>query len=116
MAKQVFERLVDDLDGKVLEEGEGESIEFAYRGKQYSIDLSKANAAEFDTAMEKYIAAAAPVRGSGAATRRPSSGGRAKSEKEQTQAARDWLRDQGHQVSGRGRIKRDLMDLYNAAH
>jgi hypothetical protein len=37
-------------------------------------------------------------------------------DKEQLQAAREWLRAQGHDVSDRGRIKGELMDLYEAAH
>lgn len=115
MARQVIERLVDDLDGRVLDEGEGQTIEFAYRGKKYTIDLSKANADQFDSAIEKFIAAAAPLR-YGGATRRQPGGGPAKSGKEQAQVVRDWLRAQGHQVSERGRIKRELMDLYAAAH
>ena len=42
--------------------------------------------------------------------RRHNEGG---SEREHHKAAREWFRANGYQVSDRGRIKAELMDLYN---
>ena len=39
-----------------------------------------------------------------------------KSNKEHTQAIREWARRAGHQVSARGRIKADVVDAFEQAH
>src|SRR3954447_1334806 len=58
MARQTIELLIDDLDGSRLEDGEGDTVTFAYQGAEYSIDLSQKHLDEFHDALAKYIAAA----------------------------------------------------------
>jgi hypothetical protein len=105
--------LISDLSGDEIAAG-GETINFSYRGADYSIDLNAKEAKGFDKAMAMYIEHAQKLSGQ----RRIGNMRRHKphGDREQLQAAREWLRANGHQVSDRGRIKAELMDLYNAQH
>lgn len=47
MATRHIAQLTDDLDGTVLEEGEGKQITFSIDGRAYEIDLSDTNADSF---------------------------------------------------------------------
>jgi hypothetical protein len=40
----------------------------------------------------------------------------ARSNREETQAIREWARQNGHQLSDRGRIPKSVMEAYQAAH
>jgi hypothetical protein len=111
MAKKVVTTttIVDDLDGTPIEEGQAESIKFSLEGTAYEIDLSKANAKALRDALKPYTKVATIV------VARRSSSGAQKSNKDELIAAREWLRANGHEVSDRGRIKGELMDLYQAS-
>lgn len=117
MVEKVRVELEDDLDGSAAEE----TIRFSYRGNDYAVDLSAKNAAAFDRAIDKFIAAARPARTGG---RRPASSGRASSRsarapratgREDLAAIRAWAAANGYQVSRRGRIPAQILDAYNAA-
>lgn len=118
MAQRTVVELTDDLDGKPIPEGQGETVTFALEGKEYEIDLSAKNAAKLRDALAQYIRAGRKV-GSGS-TRR----GRRSSpstipmrpDKEQTRAIREWAQSQGYEISSRGRIPGNIIDAYNAAH
>lgn len=102
--------LIDDLDGQEIAKG-GETVQFALDGITYEIDLSDANAAELRETFRSYAqrgrrTGGRPVRG---ASLRPA---RTVADPEQLKAARRWLRGHGHQVSDKGRIKGELMELY----
>lgn len=115
---------VDDLDGSDISEDAGGPVRFSLRGTLYEIDLSEKNQAKLDKALAIFIEHAAevedeppaPVRTRGAGTRRAGGNQPARTDKEQLQAMREWLRAQGHDVSDRGRIAGNLQDLYHAAH
>jgi hypothetical protein len=47
--------LISDLTGDEIRSGKGQSIEFAYRGVDYRIDLSDKEAAGFDRAIAMYL-------------------------------------------------------------
>ncbi len=70
MAKTVFVKLTDDLDGSDAEE----SVSFVIDGKSYQIDLSNANAGKLRKELEPYIVKA--QRSGRAARSRPESSGR----------------------------------------
>src|SRR5215218_6172091 len=54
MAREVIEKLVDDLDG-----GEApETVTFGLNGTSYEIDLSRKNAAALRKALQRYVKAA----------------------------------------------------------
>lgn len=111
----------DDFDGKEVEEGLAETFEFGYEGSTYVIDLRPTNADKFRKDLEKWVAAASKVtgkrgrpKGSGSVSSRPGTGSGRSSE--ELANIREWLRKEGHEVSDRGRVKADLVDLYDAAH
>jgi hypothetical protein len=113
MASRTEVILISDLSGDEVKDG-GESIDFSYRGVDYTIDLTDKEAKGFDRAIAMYVEHAQPR----ADHPRPSIGNMRRHrphQREQLQAAREWLRANGHAVSDRGRIKSELMDLYNAA-
>lgn len=121
MAKRVL--LVDDLTGDVIDEGLGGTVEFSFEGKHYSIDLGVKNQDVFRETMKHYIDHAEEVeaprqthhgRPRGASTKRPETGsGRSK---EELANIRDWLKRNDHEVSPRGRIKAELLAIYDEAH
>ena len=120
MARHTAELLIDDLDGSRLrlQEGQGDTITFAYQGAEYTIDLSQEHADEFHDALARHIAAAQKVggrRAAGTATSARSNKGTTKPDKNQLGAIRAWAREHGHTVSDRGRISQKVIDAYNSA-
>src|ERR1700712_3892003 len=55
MASVIITRLVSDLSGDEIAEGAGESVDFAYRGVSYSIDLTNKEAEDFDKVIGKFL-------------------------------------------------------------
>jgi hypothetical protein len=109
MKKQITQ-LVDDIDGKVLEAGEGETVRFGLEGRSYEIDLSASNA-------EKLKAALAPFMAAGRSTSGAPRTRRSASSKGNSSEMRDWLRANGYPNLGdRGRIPADAQEAYDAAH
>ncbi|MBE7186908.1 Lsr2 family protein [Jatrophihabitans endophyticus] len=106
----------DDLDGSA----EATTVEFAFDGTGYSIDLSKKNRAAFEKALKPYIDAATPTtrrRSRAAASSSRSRGSRrGGSGRTDTAAVRAWAAEQGIEVSERGRISGEIVEAYRAAH
>ncbi len=115
MAKQTVIQMTDDLDGSEATQ----SIEFSFRGKSFTIDLSDSNAADFDDALAPYIAAAEksggvqPSRSSG---RRAGGARQPASSDVDPKQVRAWAEANGVAVSPRGRIKADILEQYRAAN
>jgi alkylated DNA nucleotide flippase Atl1 len=105
--------LISDLSGEEVGAG-GDTVNFSYRDVGYSIDLSAKEARAFDKAMAMYIEHA--QRKSGQRIIGNMRRHKPPRDRERLQAAREWLRANGYQVSDRGRIKAELMDLYNQHH
>ena len=119
MAQQVNVKFVDDLDGS---DAAG-TVSFAIDGRAYEIDLSDDNAARLRDSLASFVAAARKSGGSAAGGRRAekmttaSSGPRSQPlDREQTAAIRAWARQNGHEVSDRGRIAKTVVDAFEAAH
>jgi hypothetical protein len=119
MAQQVSVKLVDDLDGS---DAAG-TVSFGLDGRVYEIDLSDDNAAVLRDSLASFIAAARKSGGSAAAGSRRApkmtaiAGPRPQPlDPEQTAAIRAWARQNGHQVSDRGRIAKTVVDAFHAAH
>lgn len=112
MAQQTQVQYIDDLDGTEL----GDSatvISFSFDGKDYSIDLGDENAREFRDVMAPYVEAGRRVYGgSRRAPRKASS----KKSAGNTKAVRQWAKDNGYDVSERGRIPADVMAAYAEAN
>lgn len=112
MARRIVHQLVDDIDGTILEIGEGETIQFSLSNTAYEIDLTSANADAFRETLEPYISAA---RRSSASSPRGTARKRAATSPE-TAVIRDWARTNGYEISERGRIPATVVDAYRAAH
>ncbi|QAY60724.1 Lsr2 family protein [Microbacterium protaetiae] len=113
MARKIVHQLVDDIDGTVLEPGQGQTVLFSLDGVAYEIDLTDQNAATLRDALSSYVSAARAV--SGSRTRR-SSAGRGGSGRRDLAAVRAWAKQNGHKVSDRGRVPQVVLDAYDAAH
>ena len=108
MARKVQMILLDDIDG-----GEAKrTATFALDGKAYEIDLNEANLDRLVEALAPFVekarkAGAAPRR---QGARRPSTGGGDAS------AVRTWARENGFEVSDRGRVPKEIRDAFDQAH
>jgi hypothetical protein len=114
MARRIVHQLVDDIDGSVLEVGEGETVHFSLNGTSYEIDLSSAHAEELRAAIEPYISAGRRA-GSGGAVRSAAPRKRPGRNPE-VAAIRTWANENGYTLSERGRIPAPIVEAYNAAH
>ena len=111
MAQRVQVELVDDLD----ETPAAETVSFAIDGVSYEIDLSEANAAKLRDALAPYLGHARRV---GGRRGQRSSASAAGSTKGGTDASeiRAWARENGFEVSERGRVSAEIRSAYAAAH
>ena len=113
MARKVIYQLVDDIDSSSLDEGEGETVQFALDGTDYEIDLSDANAKKLRDALADYVSAARTV----AKTRKnKSTGSNSSRPKRDLAAIRAWARAEGHKISDRGRIPGSIIEDFEAAN
>jgi hypothetical protein len=114
VAQRTIIELVSDLSGEELGENEGRTVNFSYDGVDYTIDLTEAEATEFDHVMEHYTEAATRIGGRRSSGRRSkkANGGRSTQD---LGAIREWARDNGYEVSDRGRIAASIREAYDAA-
>ena len=109
MAKKIIEVVVDDLTGEEFSAGDGETIEFSYRGNDYTIDLLNDSAGKFDEALEPFIGAATKVSG-----RRTRPASRTSTKPDST-AVRAWAASNGISLAPRGRIPASVVEQFQAA-
>lgn len=107
--KKTIEVVFSDLSGDEAENGE--TVAFSYRGVDYTIDLTKQEAAGFDKAVGMYIEHATKLGG----RRKTTVTGQTNS-KEELANIRSWWREQGNEISDRGRIPAHIVEAYHAAH
>ncbi|WIB76219.1 Lsr2 family protein [Curtobacterium sp. MCPF17_002] len=117
MAQKVTVQLVDDLDDSPITPGEGRTVEFAFDGSSYEIDLTDDNVDKFREAISDYVAAARKVSGrrSGGGTSAPKSAPK-RGNSEELGKIREWAKENGYEVSTRGRISTQVQEAYAAAH
>jgi hypothetical protein len=105
---------VDDLDNSVEA---AERIYFSVRGQDFQIDLTEEHAQQFDEALKKYVNAATKLESQPAIPitrgRRRLTGG---SGRDDIAEIRKWAEANGYNVSPRGRIKKEVIEAYDAAH
>ncbi|QIZ37896.1 Lsr2 family protein [Saccharopolyspora sp. ASAGF58] len=112
MAEKVTVALVDDIDGTPAET----TVEFSLDGVNYTIDLSQDNAAELRDALTPYVSHARRTGGRKRATIKPTKPAAPQvPDKERNLAIRIWAREQGFQVSDRGRIPAEIVEAYDNA-
>lgn len=110
MAKETITRLIDDLDG-----GEAaETVTFGLDGHSYEIDLSTKNATKLRNALAAFVESGSRVSGrsGGVASRSGRGRSTAAVEREQNQAIRAWAQRKGIEVAPRGRIKAEVVEMY----
>jgi len=113
MAMQTKVTIIDDLDG---ESEAVETVRFGLDSIPYEIDVSDEHAAELRTVLQHYADAGRQI----GAGRRPASA-RSKSRPATKTSAptpddiRAWARQQGLEVSTRGRISTKVRQAYDAA-
>ena len=113
MAKRIIHQLVDDLDGTVLDAGEGETVHFSLDGVAYEIDLTDENATALRDAFGSFVAVARRV-GRESSTRATAS--TRTTARTDLAAVRAWANSNGYSVSDRGRVPATVLDAYDAAH
>lgn len=92
--------LTDDLGG----EGAATTVEFAFKGVKYTIDLNDENLHDFELELKQYIDNGR-VKG-GTSTRRPV---------EESNAIRTWAAENGFEVAPKGRIPQAVLVAYEGA-
>ncbi|GAA3544021.1 nucleoid-associated protein Lsr2 [Aeromicrobium flavum] len=119
MAQRVVTILTSDISGKEIEDGQGETVNFALDGTSYEIDLTKKEAEELRGALKNYIALgrrSSPSSRPSAGRRGNGSGSGSGRTPEELAHVRAWAKENGHEVSERGRIKREVLDAFDAAN
>jgi hypothetical protein len=93
------------------------TVSFALETRTYEIDLSDENTDKLHEALAPFIEHARQIgRGSGRGrSQHQPTEKHARSNREETHAIREWARQNGHQVSDRGRIPKSVIEAYQAA-
>ena len=116
MARKIIHQLVDDVDGTVLEVGDGETVLFSLDGIAYEIDLSAENAAALRDALSAYTSAGRRVSSGRSAAPTSAAGGRRRTGQRDLSVVREWAKANGFKVSERGRVPASILEAYDAAH
>lgn len=112
VAQKVQILLVDDLDGGKADE----TVTFALDGVSYEIDLSNAHADELREALAAYVQVARKTGGRTAGRRAARGAAKAASSGVDTSEVRKWAKEQGLDVSERGRVPATIKEQYEKAH
>lgn len=102
MARTMKVVLTDDIDGTPADE----TVEFPVDGTDYEIELNSDNAAKFREVLEPYISKARRVSGSRTSKKKVTSS------RFDPVKVRDWARDNGFEVSERGRLSSEVIEAY----
>ncbi|MEJ5946127.1 Lsr2 family protein [Pseudokineococcus basanitobsidens] len=111
MAQKTEVVLTDDVDGSPATR----TVSFSFEGTAYEVDLNDDHAAAIEESFAEWIAVARRASAGGA---RPDGGTRRSStaKRSDLDVVRAWARENGHTVSGRGRVAQTVLDAYDAAH
>jgi hypothetical protein len=109
MARTVIVELVDDYDGKSPAE---ETVQFSLDGVAYEIDLSASNALQLREVFERWRPHARRVGRVRLATGRP----RSTKDRIKANVIREWARNEGLEVSSRGRVSAEVAEAYKVAN
>ena len=110
MAQRVQIVLEDDVDGGAA----AETVTFGLDGVSYEIDLSDKNAGKLRDEFATWIGHARRSGGRRSTGRRVTGG--SSSPRRDLSAVRAWARQNGHQVSDRGRVSAVVQEAYDKAH
>jgi single-stranded DNA-specific DHH superfamily exonuclease len=112
--------IIDDVDGKVIDPDDLNRVEIEVKlpgrkATRYRLDLRSTNVARLEKDLARYIRNADQIKaggGAGAGTvAAPNSAKQA-----HNRAVRDWARENGYDVSSRGRLPVDVIEAFENAH
>lgn len=112
MAQKVQVTLVDDIDGSAADE----TVTFALDGVSYEIDLTDAHAKAMRESFAEWVGHARRAGGRRAPARRGGGGSAKSTSSSEAGRIREWARQNGHEVSERGRISAEVREAYERAH
>ncbi len=110
MAQRQQTILTDDLEGG--DSPASETVTFALDGVSYEIDLNEDNAKRLRDDLSTWTGHARKQRGGARPVRRARSTGSG----QDTGAIRTWARENGYEISDRGRVPGKIVDAYHAAN
>lgn len=117
MAQKTVVTMIDDLTGEEAEHIS--SVEFALDGVTYELDLSDENAAKLRESLAQYTTVARRIggrrRGRRGAGRAPRGNGGGYN-RETLKSIREWAKQNGHNVSDRGRLSAEVLQAWERAH
>lgn len=116
MAKKTIEIITSDLSGEELESGQGRTILFSVDDSAYSIDLTDAEADEFRKTLSTYTSVASRRSSRPAQSRKTSGSSGSGRSTEELAHIRTWAKENGHEVSDRGRIKAEVIEAFDSAN
>lgn len=106
MARKTQVILTDDIDGS---EATG-TVSFALDGVTYEIDLNDDNARRMRNQLNEWTGKARRIGG------RRKTGTRSAGSSNDAGKIRAWAKENGYEVSDRGRVSTEVREAYNAAH
>ena len=110
MAREVLERITDDLDGSE----DAQTVRIGWQGEWREIDLGEKNLSALSRGFDRFWEAARPVRTSNSSGRRIGAARRSTNGRD-PKAIRVWAEENGIKVPARGRIPGHIEEQYNAA-
>ena len=111
VAREVIEKLIDDLDGSDATE----TVSIGLDGTSYEIDLNRKNATALRKALAQYVKPARKGRSArGRRIAAPATSRKAQRDYDVLQL-REWAGSNGVEVPARGRIPQVVVDQYKAA-
>jgi nucleoid-associated protein Lsr2 len=111
VAQKVSVTYACDYDQKEIPEGQHRLRRFSIDGRDYEIDLCLKHSEKFDEAVSRY---ASHARKSSARVSRAKR--RTAAHRKHSAEVRAWAKDNGLEVSERGRIPAEVVSKYEATH
>ena len=110
MAQRVEILVTDDLDGSKATH----TVRFALDGRELEIDLNDKNAGKLRKVLHPYVNAGRRLGSRTGTTRRTTvSAGSSGMTKEELANIRGWAKENGYEVSDKGRVKGDVLAAYH---
>lgn len=118
MAQKTSVAYFSDLSDVEITDNDQPTVSFGWDGNEYTIDLTSQEAEKFHKAIEPYLNAATKVSGgrSRSTAKRSTAANSSGRSSEDLTAIREWAKANGHEVADRGRIKKEILEAYDAAH
>lgn len=110
VAQRINVVVVDDLDGSEADE----TVTFGLDGTTYEIDLSTSNATNLRAALSTYIGVARVKRAKRSASA-PAGSSTSRRRGTKSKEVREWAEAHGIEVSGTGRIPKEIVQQYEEA-